>query len=197
MALATLALAVLVMGVVVGHAVPVRVPLQDLPFQISRWTGRTELVDDAYLRRVRPDEFVARRYVDARGRSLVLYVGYYARQASRGQVQAVCHGTCRGIARGIEQVPGPAGSGTVNRAEVEWDGVRMAVLYWYQQGGRITHDPYRGKLEQMRRVLRSRRSDGALVRVAVPIETTEYDAREEALAFATALIPLLGRHLPD
>lgn len=196
-ALATLAVSVLVMGVFVGHAVPVKAPLQDLPFQISRWTGRTELIEEAYIRRARPDEFVARRYADARGPNLVLYVGYYRRQASRGQIQAVCYGDCKVTGRGIEQIPGVSGAGTVNRAEVNWDGVRTAVLYWYQQGGRITSDPYRGKLEQARRVLRSRRSDGALIRVAVPIVTTEYDAREQGLAFASALIPLLGQYLPE
>lgn len=197
LASATLALTVLVVEVVVGRAVPLRIPLQELPFRLSTWRGRVEPIDPVFLRRARPDEALHRRYVEETGRAVLLYIGYYERQASRGQAQAICQGECEILDEGVEVIAVRQGPITVNRALALVGSTPMVVLYWYQQGDHVTQNPYRGKIEQARRALRHRRSEGALVRVSAPVVSVEDEARERAVAFVRALFPVLRPHLPD
>ena len=58
----------------------------------------------------------------------------------------------------------------------------------------------RGTIEDDEGVLdaiRTNRTDGALVRIIAPITTTDGDAERQAVGFAEALYPLLGRYLPS
>lgn len=197
MAAATLAFAILAVEVLVGRAVPLRVPLQELPFRLSTWRGTVEPIDPVFLQRARPDEVLHRRYVDEAGGVVSVYVGYYERQAARGQAQAACQVDCKVLNTGVEVIDVQDGPITVNRAFVREGWSFLAVLYWYQQGSVVTHDPYRGKIAQARRVLRSRRSEGALVRVSAPIVTTADEALERSVAFVKAVFPALRPHLPD
>lgn len=196
-AAATLAFTILALEVLVGRAVPLRVPLQELPFRLSTWRGRVEPIDPVFLQRARPDEVLNRRYVDEAGSVVLLYVGYYERQAARGQAQAACQVDCKVLNTGVEIIDVQDGPITVNRVLVRQGWSFIAVLYWYQQGSVVTQDAYRGKIAQARRVLRYRRSEGALVRVAAPIVTTPGEARERAVAFVKTLFPALRPHLPE
>lgn len=190
----TLALTVLVVEVVIGHAVPLRAPLQELPFRVGWWTGRVEALDPDFMLRARPDEVLNRRYTDDAGRPIYLYVGYYTRGSTRSQVQAVCHGECR--IRGVraERLTLAGETVTVNRALTLQERRPVMVLYWFQKGSQVIHDPYRGKADQARRVLAQRRSDGALVRISVPVATTEDEAWVRATAFAGLVAPLLREY---
>ncbi len=196
-AMCTLALAALVSDVLLGQAVPLRVPLHDVPLRIEAWTGRVEQVDPELVRRARPDEVLNRRYVDENGRIVLVYVGYYTRQSTRGQVLAACQAGCQIVATDVQRIDLPMGPIEVNRAGVRQDGSLMAVLYWYQQGARVTHDPVRSKIEQVERSLLQRRSDGAVVRVTAPLATTEDEAWQRAGAFAKVFVPVLRGHLPE
>jgi EpsI family protein len=78
---------------------------------------------------------------------------------------------------------------------------RQVVLYWYQSHGRVVASEYWGKIYTVVDAVRLNRSDGALVRLVVPIAsaTPEAQAKAEAsaVAFAQALFPQLGRYLPS
>jgi EpsI family protein len=197
LAIATLGLASGLLFPLTGHAVPPRVPMHELPFRIGQWAGRVETVDAEVVARARPDQVLARRYGDDQGRSIGLYVGYYERQAARGQVLAMCTGACQLLRRGLRHIEIAGQRVTVNEAAVRRDGIPVLVLYWYQQGATVTHDAYRGKLDQLRRSLRERRSDGAVVRISVPVITTEDEASRTGIEFAQTLYPVLRRHFPD
>ena len=197
LAVVTLALATLAVEALAGPAVPLRVPLHEFPARLSSWTGWVEPMDPEFLQRVHPDEVLNRRYTGQSGRVISLYVGYYARQASRGQVRAVCQRECETVSSGTEVLDVQGATITVNRALIRQVGRLIFVLYWYQQGGRVIHDPHRAKLDQARRALSDRRSEGALVRVAAPMVDTQDEARERSIAFVKELFPLLRRHLPE
>lgn len=194
---ATLALTILVVEVVVGPAVPLRIPLQELPFRIGAWTGRVEILDQEFMLRARPDEVLNRRYADDAGRPLYLYVGYYTRGASRGQVQAVCYGDCKVLKVRAEQLDLAGETVTVNRALTHQERRPVVVLYWFQNGSRVISDPYRGKAVQAMRVMAQRRSDGALVRISVPIATTEEEAWGRGAAFAGLVAPQLRGYFSE
>lgn len=179
-----------------GRAVPARLPLAEVPFEFAGWTGRVEPIEATLLQRARPDDVLHRRYTDATGGVIFLYIGYYERQASRGQTLAVC-GDCQVDATGVEVIDVRGDPITVNYAQVHGTGGPVAVLYWYQQGRRVIRDAVQGKVDQAERALLQRRSDGSIVRISAPISSTGDDARVRSVAFVKALLPVLRQHFPE
>lgn len=197
LACATLTAASVVTGTLAGFSVPVRIPLAELPFALAGWSGHAEPISPEFLTRTRPDDVLHRRYVDNRGREIVVYVAHYVRDAGQGQVLAQCPVDCLVVDAATEALEVAGRAAVVNRAEVVQNGVPMVVLYWFEQGQRIFADPYRGKVEQARRAFRERRTDGTVIRISAPVIASVYEARERAVAFARVLVPVLLRHLPE
>ena len=71
------------------------------------------------------------------------------------------------------------------------------MLYWYQSQGRVIASEYWGKVYLVFDAIRNNRTDGALVRIVVPIGSNETEAETRAVAFAQTIYPLLGRYLPS
>ena len=85
----------------------------------------------------------------------------------------------------------PASAGAppmINRVIVQKGLDRQLVLYWYQAHGRIVASEYWGKVYTVVDAIRLNRSDGAMVRIIVPIpsmnEGAETEAERLALEFA-------------
>jgi len=159
--------------------------------------GSVEDPDPEVVRRTRPDTVLLRRYVDPSGRVVVLYLAYFARDASRAQIQAACGGDCQVREQRLHHLRLHGHPVEVNWALVVQDGEPMVALYWYQQGRSVVADPYRGKLEQARRTLFGRRSDGALVRISVPVADEREEAVDRAERFAAAALPVILRYMPE
>ena len=72
------------------------------------------------------------------------------------------------------------------------------VLYWYQARGRTFGDELSGRVDQVISVLSSGRTDGAVVRIATPVEPNESpdEARAFIKAFVNVFYPHLVRMLP-
>jgi EpsI family protein len=194
----TAVLAVLLLHVLVGRAVSLALPLTELPFDIGSWTGRSETIPPAMWQRARPDQAVSRRYMDGSGRAVTVYVGYYTHEASRGQALAVCPGDCEVLDTGVQAIGVDGGHVLVSRARVQQNGIYAVILYWYHSGhGVVTDASSQRRFDQFLRAVRSRRSDGAVVRVSAAISSTEQEAIERGVAFVQTFMPVLRRHLPE
>jgi len=179
-----------------GRVVPLRMPLAEVPFEFAGWSGRVEPANPALLQRARPDEMLSRRYTDASGGVIFLYIGYYERQASRGQAMAVCT-DCQINATGVEVIDVRGEPITVNYAQVRTDAGPAAVLYWYQLGRQVIRDAVQGKVDQTERALLHWRSDGSVIRLSAPIKNVRDDARGRIVTFVKAFLPLLRQHFPE
>ncbi len=196
LAVATLATTLVAAEVLVGRSVRLVVPLSQFPLQLSGWTGRAEPIPAAVVRRTHPDEFISRRYTDPMDHRMLLYVGYYAREASRAQVMAVCW-ACDILGVHPETLDIQGRPLAVNLVRVrQHDGVEEMIVYWFQSGDRAYRDPYRGKLAQLVRALRSHRSEGALIRVTTPM-AGDHETHATLIAFVRAVVPALRRHFQD
>jgi EpsI family protein len=180
-----------------GSAVTPARPLHDLPFQIGGWSGRAVPADPVLLERAQPDAAVHRRYVGMQGRPVFLYVGYYARQASRGQGLTVCWGRCTIVHRDVVTLVVSGELAQINRAKVIMNGMPMMVAFWFQRGRTIIADPYRNKMEQIRTGFISRRSNGAVVRIAAPVMGDDVTAWTDLLSFVRSAQPHLLGLLPE
>jgi EpsI family protein len=188
---------------------PTRTPLALFPFQIGPWRGRTGGdFDERVLKVLRVTEYLNRSYLLPDGHWAGLYVGYYASQRQRETMHSP-----------LNCLPG-AGWQPVEKAHktlsVMWNGAprqieinelviekgldRQIVQYWYQSRDRVVASEYWGKVYLVADAIRHNRTDGALVRVMVPVEGRSAqaisEARAQAAAFVQALFPHLERHLP-
>lgn len=190
---------------------PLREPLSGVPFTIGTWSGRdTVRLSQEVLDVLRVDEYLSRTYAAPSEPAVGLYVGYYASQRQGQTMHSPMNcmpgsgwePTRRGRVR--VELAGVAGEPPravdVNRVLVQKGLDRMLVVYWYQAHGRTVASEYWGKIYTVVDAIRLNRSDGAMVRLIVPVDGRssrgEEDAERAALEFARALIPVLGRYLP-
>jgi EpsI family protein len=186
------------------RSVPLRAPLENVvPREIQGFRGTDQVVSEQEQRVAGMDEYLLRNYSRAggAGAGFSVYVGYYQYQ-TRGHTihspknclpgagwEALTSGTTT-----VETQDGPV---HVTRYLLQRENERAVVLYWYQGRGRIESSEYAVKLQLLRDAALRRRSDEALVRVVVPIATTEEDALAMAASIASQLIPAVDLALPS
>jgi EpsI family protein len=163
--------------------------------QLSREEAQVAGVSD-YLVRVFEDT----GHDTTRARSVSLYVGYYDRQ-TRGKTIHSPKNCLPGagwepLTSQTAEVATPAGTVRVNRYLLQRGAERALVLYWYQGRGRVAWNEYAVKWDLLRDAALLRRSDEALVRIVVPMRTTEADALAHALRLAQRVLPAVTAALP-
>ena len=189
----------------VGEASVERRSLQEFPAQIGAWQQRgadTRFTPDVE-QVLRADDYLARDYATADGRVANFYVGYYASQRNGATYHSPLN--CLPGAGWTMTEPAlvsvtPAGGGhpfEANRYIVENGDSRQLLVYWYQGRGRAVASEYWGKVYTVLDSVRRRRSDGAMVRVMVPVGADEAEALRAATDLAAQAAPQLSAFVPD
>jgi EpsI family protein len=186
--------------------VPSRAPLSELPGQLGPWREtETQALDAATLEVLRPDDYLSRTYANKQGVPVFLFIGYYASQRT-GQTyhspQNCLPGAGWAMLRHQRQVIGDARGeqSEINHYLIGKGEEKMLTLYWYQARGRVVASEYWGKVYTVQDAVARQRTDGALVRVMLPVNEArggEAQALAEGLDFVRRLLPELPRHIPD
>jgi EpsI family protein len=188
----------------VGETVPLRKSLDLFPDQIGDWQGRQATnLEVEILNILKVHDYLMRRYVDASGHSIWLYIGYWAEQR-RGS-QAHSPKNCLpgagwepvDAARITITLPPPYASIEVNRYLIQKDRDMQVVLYWYQAQGQAVASELRARIAMVRGALMRQRTDGALVRASSPVTGTVAETTTRLVRYIQALYPVLGEYLPD
>ena len=74
---------------------------------------------------------------------------------------------------------------------------RALMVYWYQGRGRVTASEYWGKIYTVLDSVRQRRSDGAMVRVMVPLRNSPAEAEKSAIDLASQAASQLPAFVPN
>jgi EpsI family protein len=200
---------ILVVGVVVnawsylGEAHVDRRELKDFPQTIGAWqrTGTDQKLDDETLRVLRASDYLSRGFRKPDGKVLNFYVGYYASQRSGATYHSPLN--CLPGSGWTLSDPGkatialPDGKSFVaNKYVIQNGDSKSLMVYWYEGRGRSVASEYWGKVYTVFDSVRLRRSDGALVRVTVPIGSSEAEAENSALEFAAAASTALPEFVP-
>ena len=197
--------------------VPIRVPLEQFPMQLSAWRGaRAPDLDAKVLAILGVDEYLNRVYRMQAESPVGLYIGYYQSQregdtmhspmnclpgagwvpVKTGHLRVPVDTTPREAVRSqpTESVI------EINRYLVQKGGDSILVLYWYQSHGRVVASDYWSKFYMVMDALRTNRTDAALVRVIVPLsgsdESSEAKYEQLGVNFVRTMFPLLSAHLP-
>jgi EpsI family protein len=130
-----------------------------------------------------------------------VYVGYYAAQM-RGKTihspkNCLPGSGWEALTASQVAIETPNGPAIVNRYMLQREQERALVLYWYQGRGRIESNEYMVKWNLLRDAALLGRSDEALVRVVVPVTTSETEALELAKRVGAQLVPAVNQALPS
>lgn len=188
-----------------GEAVPIRRALDAFPDSIGGWQTRQDSPLQAEIVSfLKIDDYLIRRYVDEAGRSLWLYVGYWASQR-KGGAQVHSPRNCL-PASGWEpieasrltiDVAGTRGWLTVNRYLIQKDRELQVVVYWYHAQGTPIAGELPAKIQMVRSAIFRNRTDGALVRISSPVSGSVAETTERLVRYVQTLYPLLAEYLPD
>ena len=207
---AVLLIAIVAVGVVVnawaylGEAHVDRKPLKDFPNQVGEWRqGKSDQVlDDATLSVLRASDYLLRDFRRADGQTANFYVGYYATQREGASFHSPLNclpGSGWTLsAPGKAMIPLPDGSSfAANKYIIENGDYRSLMIYWYQGRGRTVASEYWGKIYTVIDSVRLRRSDGAMVRVTVPLGNSEETALQAATDLSSKTAAALGEFVPN
>jgi EpsI family protein len=167
----------------------------------DRWEGRDLPLTERDLGLLKLSDHVSRVYRDPAegGAPVMLYVGYYQSQ----RTGATYHSPLNCLPGSGWQIGETSYVTLPGRPEVrvkklilEKEQQRQVVLYWYHDRGRVITSEYAAKAWLVWDALRYNRTDGALVKITVPITTTAEAAEEEAVRFLIDLWPSLHERLP-
>lgn len=207
---AVLLIAIVAVGVVVnawaylGEARVDRKQLKDFPVQVGEWRRAQpdQILDDATIAVLRASDYVLRDYRSPDGQVANFYVGYYASQREGASYHSPLNclpGSGWMLSEpGKAMIPLPDGSQfTANKYVIENGANRSLMLYWYQGRGRQVASEYWGKVYTVIDSVRLRRSDGAMVRVTVPLGESEDAALKSALDLSARAVAALPEFVPN
>lgn len=185
-----------------GEPVPVRQQLQLFPQSLGPWFGTDFSLDPRVEEALKADAWILRSYQAERGSAVWLFISYYQSQrlgesvhSPRSCLPGAGWEPVSSSRPAVELAPGHVA--VLNRYVVQKGTDRQLVYYWYQAHGRTIASEYRAKAYLVADAIRLNRTDGALVRVSVPILDGEAAAQESAMAFIREMYPLLGEFIPD
>jgi EpsI family protein len=180
-----------------AESLPPQKPLAQLPLSLGEWSGRNlPAWDDEILAQLGADDHVNRRYFSSNAVA-DLYVGFYRSQRQGDSIhspQNCLPGAGWQPVSGARQSIATADGRSipVNRYVIQKDLDKQVVLYWFQGRGRVVANEYANRAFLVLDSLRTGRSDGALVRVMVPVLTTLAEAEAGATSFAGQMYPHLA-----
>ena len=85
----------------------------------------------------------------------------------------------------------------INKVLVQKGVNEQVILYWYHDRGRVIANEYAAKAYLIWDAMSQNRTDGALVRISVPVRRNRQEAEEQALRFLRDVWDHLVEHLPQ
>jgi EpsI family protein len=184
-----------------------REPLANLAQSLDGWSGTELPLDAKVLDTLGLDDHLSRVYERAGNPPVSLYIGFYKSQRTGQTIHSPLKclpGTgwqplqTGRVFLDVQGANGRAERIEVNRYVVQKGLSRHIVLFWYQMRGHVVASEYTAKLYLIDGAVRTNRTDGALVRVIVPVAdgTSEAAADQVAASFVRMVFSRLEPHLP-
>lgn len=206
-------IAILGLATLAATAMPRRAELpqarkdfSEFPMAVSEWKGRPEVMEQVYVDALKFTDYSLANYADDTGHAVNFYAAYYASQRKGESVHSP-RSCLPGGGWEIESITqrnidGVTVSGVplrVNRVLISYGDQKQIVYYWFQQRGRVITNEYLVKWDMLVDAITRNRTDGALVRLVMPMRDGQDVAElDSALArFSAAIAPVLPQFIPD
>ena len=184
---------------------PLRKTFEEFPTVIGDWQGERSYMSEEILDSLWADDYVQIHFSNTRtGDMLLVFVPYYEYQETRhtahSPVSCLLGGGFAPRSREIIQsnFPPPFGHVEIRQMVLEKDGKLLLSNYWFQQRGRIIVSEYRNKWYLFWDSVTKRRTDGALVRLEMPLRPYQNVKAAQAVmdSFTQELMKILPEYVP-
>ncbi|WP_241546909.1 VPLPA-CTERM-specific exosortase XrtD [Thiohalobacter thiocyanaticus] len=188
------------------NRVPERRLFVGFPMELAEWKGNEDKLETIYLDALKLDDYLIADYRNDAGQQINFYVAYYGDQtagaAAHSPRSCIPGGGWQIKNHDVVSVEGVQAHGQpleVNRMIIAKGDYRQLVYYWFQQRGRVINNEYWVKWYLFQDALTRHRTDGALVRLTIPIQPGQdlADAEEALQEFAGVVVPKLGPYVPE
>lgn len=188
-----------------AEAIPVRAGLSEFPQMVGDWSGSRETLAPIFQETLRLDDYLLADFHRPGHRTLKFYVAWYdsqrAGRSAHSPRSCLPAGGWHIETFSRKELPSVSIGGArlrVNRVMIQLGSHRQLVYYWFQQRGRVVTNEYQAKWYLFWDSLTRRRTDGALVRLTIPVDQVESasDADQELIDFLSRIAPLLPRYVP-
>jgi EpsI family protein len=185
--------------------IPERRSFSQFPLAIGQWEGKRQLLEQEIIDELDLSDYVAVNYWKPEAPPVDIYIAYYESQRKGASIHSpeTClpGGGWIFSQEGTRSVSLPGknpSSITVKRVIMEKSGMRHLVYFWFSQRGRVLTSAYELKLYNLWDGLVKKRTDGALVRVLSPVDSSEKidDADQRLQSFIGEMMPLLDAYIP-
>ncbi|TGD73971.1 VPLPA-CTERM-specific exosortase XrtD [Mangrovimicrobium sediminis] len=178
-----------------------RVDFVLFPMHIDGWSGRRFPFANNEDEMLGLSDYLLAEYT--RGdQALGLYIGYTASQR-RGfephSPKACLPGAGWEISEmTLETLPMPGGGQLkVTRLLIAHGQEQQIVYYWFRQRGQDLSNEYAMKLALLRDSITRNRTDGAIVRLRMPVQGSVASSERDLVDFLEQMYPLLPQYVPD
>ena len=187
-----------------GEAHVERQELKNFPIQVGAWKqeGVDQRFDAQTMSVLRASDYLLRDYRLGNGQMANLYIGYYATQRDGASYHSPLNclpgAGWSMVDPAMITITLPNGKSFVaNKYVIENGNIRELMIYWYQGRGRAVASEYWGKIYTVLDSVRLRRSDGAMIRVTIPVDKSEAAALQMATDLAASATVVLPEFVPD
>jgi EpsI family protein len=172
-------------------AMPLNAPLSSVLPSVPGYVATDQELTADEIRVAGMNSYVARVFRRDSAYAFSTFVSYYERQ-TQGKTIHSPRNCLPGagwevLSPGTAQVPWDGVPRTVNRYVLKNGPATALVYYWYQGRGRVVANEYAVKWNLLRDAAIAGHTEEALVRVVVPVSSTQDGRSEGALAAADSL----------
>ena len=188
-----------------NQIIPERKKFEEFPTEIGDWRGERSYIKEEILKSLWADDYVQIRFQNQKtGNVLLLFVPYYEYQGTRhtahAPVSCLVGGGFAPRSRKIIERNFPGSFGKVKIRQMLLEKNRQLLLsnYWFQQRGRLIVSEYWNKWYLFCDSVTKRRTDGALVRLEMPLRAGQNieDAQAVLDSFIWELMKILPEYVP-
>lgn len=204
------AIALMTVGAALGYRAPQRAEIQpprdifvDFPLQLAGWQGQRSSMDAVYLNQLKLSDYLYATYQHAADLPVNVWVAYYDSQrkgdSTHSPASCLPGGGWRFQTFGQYGIELAGRRLLLNRAVIVHGGDRELMYYWFPQRGRDITNEYLLKWYLLWDALTRHRTDGALVRLIIPLPPGIPAAAgdRQLTAFARAFVPELPAYVPN
>lgn len=183
-----------------------RLPLNNFPLNIGRWTSMGEqVIDEKAMDLLRVDDYIMRNYINDTNEVMGLYIGYFKTQREGKQIHSPrqCLPGAGWTILNSKEFLLDVGEVASESAKINYylmgkEDQKVLYLWWYQARGRVYANEYLNKIYMIWDAVTKNRTDGALVRVHVPVFHDDVDqALQKELAFIKLIHSELDKFIPE
>ncbi|HXJ06280.1 MAG TPA: EpsI family protein [Candidatus Acidoferrum sp.] len=181
-------------------AVGLQKPLREFPSAIGYLHSEDRPFEKQVVKAIGADDYINRVYLGS-ALPVELYIGYYKDQRSGDRIHSPKNCLPGSGWEPVHSTRVQIGSANglpvlVNGYLVAQGAKRDMVLYWYQSYGRIVGSEFLVKFMLIADGLRSRPTDGAMIRIWTTASDGEESAQERAVEFAHRVYTKVDEFLP-